>query len=186
MDRNLGVPSSVSKMISELTVRSAQTVHLSWIKISTISKQTETSFHLSLVTQEYHPCCLKWFLSLWNVWRKLWTYPAPKLTLSQKGLKWGNMTHVTKEFHRVASKTISEAMVCLVQTMDLPCINTNISPNGLKQDSTWPTSPRSYIGCVQNDFRAYGRFGANRAPILNQISTISKWTETSFHLSLVT
>jgi hypothetical protein len=42
--RNLGVPSGLSKMISELMVRSVQTVHLSSIKISTISKRTEMSF----------------------------------------------------------------------------------------------------------------------------------------------
>jgi hypothetical protein len=42
-----------------------------------------------------------------------------------------------------------------------------LSPNGPQQDSTWPTSPKSSIGCVQNDFRAYGAFGTNRAPILN-------------------
>ena len=29
-------------------------------------------------------------------------------------------------------------------------------------------SPRSSIGCVQNDFRAYGTFRANCAPILSQ------------------
>jgi hypothetical protein len=58
MDRNeilddprlLGVPSGASKKIFELTVRSGQTVHLSWIKISAISKRNEMSFHLSLVT----------------------------------------------------------------------------------------------------------------------------------------
>jgi hypothetical protein len=52
MDRNkipddprpLRVPSGVSKMISKPTVRSAQTMHISYIKINTISKQTETSF----------------------------------------------------------------------------------------------------------------------------------------------
>jgi hypothetical protein len=48
--RHLVVPSGASKMISELTVRSVQTVHLSSIKISTVSKRTETSFHFSLVT----------------------------------------------------------------------------------------------------------------------------------------
>jgi hypothetical protein len=48
--RHLGVPSAPSKMISELTVRSSQTVHLSHIKISTVSKQNKTSFYLSLVT----------------------------------------------------------------------------------------------------------------------------------------
>jgi hypothetical protein len=37
-------------MISELVVRSAQTVHLSCVKISTISKRTEMSFHLGLAT----------------------------------------------------------------------------------------------------------------------------------------
>jgi hypothetical protein len=46
----LGVPSGASKTINEPMVRSVQTVHLSWVKISSISKQTETSFHLSLVT----------------------------------------------------------------------------------------------------------------------------------------
>jgi hypothetical protein len=47
---NLGVPSAASKMVSVAMVRLAQTVHLSCVKISTISKQTEMSFHLSLAT----------------------------------------------------------------------------------------------------------------------------------------
>ena len=56
MDRNkiplephhLGVPSGASEMISESFL--AQTVHLSSIDTNTISKQTETRFHLSLIT----------------------------------------------------------------------------------------------------------------------------------------
>jgi Tfp pilus assembly protein PilO len=43
---------------SEAVVGLVQIVHLSSIKISTISKWTESSFHLSLVTLEYlqvHP-----------------------------------------------------------------------------------------------------------------------------------
>jgi hypothetical protein len=43
-----------------------------------------------------------------------------------------------------------------------------LSPNGYRRDSTWPTSPRGSIGCVQNDFRAYGTFDLNHGPILNQ------------------
>jgi hypothetical protein len=39
-----------AKVISKPMVHSAQTVHLSCIKISTISKQTKTSFQLGLVT----------------------------------------------------------------------------------------------------------------------------------------
>jgi hypothetical protein len=29
-------------------------------------------------------------------------------------------------------------------------------------------SPKSSIGCVHNDYRAYGTFGVNSAPILHQ------------------
>ena len=42
--RHLGVPSGVSKMISEPMVRSTQTVHRSYVKISTISKWAKMSF----------------------------------------------------------------------------------------------------------------------------------------------
>jgi hypothetical protein len=48
--RHLGVPSGASKMISEAVVHSAQTVHISCVKISTIFERSESSFHLSLVT----------------------------------------------------------------------------------------------------------------------------------------
>jgi hypothetical protein len=43
-----------------------------------------------------------------------------------------------------------------------------LSPNRLKWDSTWPTSPRSSIACVQNGLWSYGMFCANHAPILHQ------------------
>ena len=45
-----GVLSGASKLISEHMVCSMQTVHLSNIKISTISKLTKPSFHLCLFT----------------------------------------------------------------------------------------------------------------------------------------
>jgi hypothetical protein len=69
MDRNelsfethhLGVPSGVSKTIYKPMIRSAQTVHLSCIKISTISKWTETSFHLSLSARSTIGCVQKDF-----------------------------------------------------------------------------------------------------------------------------
>ena len=44
--RHLGVPSGASKMMSEPIVHSTQTVHLSCIKIYTISKQTEDELPL--------------------------------------------------------------------------------------------------------------------------------------------
>jgi hypothetical protein len=117
---HLGVPSGASKTFSKPMVRSAQTVHLSCVKISTISKQIEMSFHLNLVSKEYHQVCSKWFLSVWHVSCKLCTYFASRLAVISNGPKWA---------------------------------------------STWASSPRSTIWCVQSDFRAYGSFGANRAPI---------------------
>jgi hypothetical protein len=42
-----------------------------------------------------------------------------------------------------------------------------LSPNGLKQASTRASSPRSTIGCVQNNLWAHGTFDANCAPILH-------------------
>jgi hypothetical protein len=43
--RHLGVPSSVSKMISKPMIRLAQTMHVSCTDTYTVSKQTETRFH---------------------------------------------------------------------------------------------------------------------------------------------
>jgi hypothetical protein len=62
--RHLGVPLGVSKRILEPMVRLAQTVHLSCINISTISKRTKVSIHYSLVTYEYHWVRPKGFLCL--------------------------------------------------------------------------------------------------------------------------
>jgi hypothetical protein len=45
-----GVPSGAFKMISEPTVRLAQTMHLSYIKTNTVSKWTEMRFHMTHVT----------------------------------------------------------------------------------------------------------------------------------------
>jgi hypothetical protein len=41
-------------------------------------------------------------------------------------------------------------------------------PNRIKRASTWPTSPRSTIGCAWKDFRACCTFNANHAPVLCQ------------------
>ena len=76
-----GIPSGASKLISKHMVCSMQTMHLACIRISTISKLTKPSFHLSLFTQEYQIVRPKWFLRLWCIRRKPCTYLAPKLTL---------------------------------------------------------------------------------------------------------
>ena len=66
-----------------------------------------------------------------------------------------------------ASKTISEPMVRLVQTMHLCCTDTNTVSKWTETRFHMTPSPRSSIVCIQNNFPAYGTFGANRAPILS-------------------
>jgi hypothetical protein len=51
---HLGVPSGVSKMISEAMIRLVQTVDLSCTETNTIYKWTETRFYMTHVTSEFH------------------------------------------------------------------------------------------------------------------------------------
>jgi hypothetical protein len=61
-------------------------------------------------------------------------------------------------------------MVRLAQTMHLYCTDTNTVSKWTKMRMHMTHSSRSSIGCVQDDFRAYGTFGINHAPILRQDS----------------
>jgi hypothetical protein len=60
--RDLGVPSGASKMISEPMVFLVQTMHLSCTDTNNVSKQTETRFHMTHITYEFHWVCPKLFL----------------------------------------------------------------------------------------------------------------------------
>jgi hypothetical protein len=62
----------------------------------------------------------------------------------------------------------SEPLVRSTQTLHLSCVKISTISNDLTQASTWALSPRSTIGCVQNDFRAYGMFSTIHAPILHR------------------
>jgi hypothetical protein len=59
-------------------------------------------------------------------------------------------------------------MVCLAQTVHLSCTDTNTVSKRTKTRFHMTHSPRSSIGCVQDDFQAYGMFGTNGTPILCQ------------------
>ena len=93
--RYQGIPSGASKLISKHIVCSMQTMHLPCIRIGTISKLTEPSFHLSLFTQEYQIVRPKWFLRLWCIRRKLCTYLAQKYTMSRNGPKQDSIWHTS-------------------------------------------------------------------------------------------
>jgi hypothetical protein len=83
------------------------------------------------------------------------------------------------------SKMIFEPMVRSMQTVQLFCIKLALSPNRPKRSSTRALSPRSTIGCVQNNLWAYGTFRETKQLSCVKISTISKETKMSIHLSLV-
>jgi aminoglycoside N3'-acetyltransferase len=54
------------------------------------------------------------------------------------------------------------------QTVHLYCTNTNTVSKWSKMRFHMTHSSRTSIGCIQDDFRAYGTFGTNRAPILRK------------------
>jgi hypothetical protein len=136
----LGVPSDLSKTISEPMVHLAQTVHLSSIDTNTISKWDENEIS-----------------------------DDPR----HRGVPSG------------ACKRIFEPMVLSSQTMHLLVSRLALSPNRPKWPPTCATSPMSTIGCVQNDFWAYGTFRANVHLSCTDTNTISKH-KTRFQMTHVT
>jgi hypothetical protein len=85
--------------------------------------------------------------------------------------KWietrSHITNVTEEIHRVCPKWF----LSLWYIRHKPCTylvpRLALCPNRPKRASTCASSPRSTIRGIQNDFRAYGTFDANRASILH-------------------
>ena len=67
-----------------------------------------------------------------------------------------------------ASKLIAEPTVCLEQTMHLSCTDANTTSKQKEERFHKTHAAKEFIGCIQNDFLAYGTFDANRAPILRQ------------------
>jgi hypothetical protein len=60
-----------------------------------------------------------------------------------------------------------------------------LSPTELNEASTWASSPRSTIGCVQNELWAYYMFGANRASILYRHQQYLQMEKMRFHMTHV-
>jgi hypothetical protein len=121
----LGVPSGLSKMISKPMVCSAQMVLLSSCDTNTGSKSTETRFHMTHVTQEFHRVRLKWFLSLWYVQHKMCTYLSSKLALSPNKPKCASTSASSPRSTIRCVQMNFEPMVRSVQTLLLSCTNTN-------------------------------------------------------------
>jgi hypothetical protein len=97
--------------------------------------------------------------------------------------KWSktrlHTAHVTLEFHRVRPKWFLSLCYVRRKSSNYVASRLALSPNGMKRAYIWASSPRSTIGCVQNDLWAYGTFDANRTPILRQDKHYlqTKWHE---------
>jgi hypothetical protein len=150
--RHLGVPSGASKTISEDVVRLAKPCtylasrlalyRMNWIKhplelhhlgvlssaSKTISKPTvclAQTMHLSLTDTNT--------ISKWTKTRY-------------------HMTHTTLEFHWVCLKQFLRLWYVWHKPWTYIESRLALSSNRLNRASTWASSPRSTIGCVQNDF----------------------------------
>jgi hypothetical protein len=124
--RHLGVPSGTSKIISKPIERSAQTVQLSCDKITTISKRTKMSFHLSLVNLEYHLVRLKWFSDpMVHLVQTLHLFCFDNW--HRHGMDRSKTPHEPQNLWvpSALSETISKPIVRLAQTMHLSCTDTN-------------------------------------------------------------
>jgi hypothetical protein len=160
-------------------VCSAQTVHVPCVKIRTISKWTKTSFHLSLVSS-YSIGCIE------NNFWACGTFVAPvhlSCTYTNTISKW---TEMRFEFHPVHPKQFLS--LWFVQRKPCTYLVSRLaqSPNGPKWDFTWPTSPRSFIGCVKwfSEPMVCSLQTVHLSCV--KISTIFKRTKMSFRLSLIT
>jgi hypothetical protein len=161
----------------------AQTMYLSCIKISTISKRTKSIFHLSHITMEYlwvHP---KWFLSLWYIWCKPCTYFAPTLTLSPYTLKrdstWPKspssyIRWVQNDFWAYATFDANHAPIL---HHDYHCLQT--------EWNELPLEPH-HLGVLSDASKIISKPVVHSTQNVHQscvkISTISKRIESSFHL----
>ena len=59
-------------------------------------------------------------------------------------------------------------MVCLAETMHVSCTDTNTVSKHKEARFQMTQVTWEFHGCVQNDIRASGMFGASRAPIFRQ------------------
>jgi hypothetical protein len=159
-------------------------MHLSCIKISSISKWTETSFHLSLITKEKGRVRPKWFPSLWYVQRKPCTYLASWLALSPNGPKW---TSTWVSSPRSTIRCVQNDFYCILRkSCTYLALTLTLYLNGLKWNSAWARHLGVPTGASKMISKTMVRSGQTVYPSCVKISTICKQIEISFHLSLIT
>jgi hypothetical protein len=77
-----------------------------------------------------------------------------------------HLTHITKEYHQVCPKWFLSLWYVQRKLCMYIASRLTQSINGRKHASSWPTSPRSTIGCTQNDFWASFTFSTKQCTYL--------------------
>jgi hypothetical protein len=155
-------------MISEPIVWSAQTMHPYCTDTNTVSKQTETRFHMTYTPRSSIECVQHdfWAVGTFD------TNRAPFLRQDYHYLQMDSMKLPLQPRHlgvsSGASKMISEPIVHSAQTVHLYCSDINTVSKRTEIRFHQTHSPNCSIGCVQHDFRADGTLDTNRAPFLRQ------------------
>jgi hypothetical protein len=142
-------------MISEPTVRSAQTMQLSCVKISTISKHTKMSIHLSPSPRSTIGCVQNDFCAYVTLAQTL--HPSC-VTISSMSKQTKTSIHVclvTWEYHWVRPKWFSSWWYVRRKPCTYLASRLALSLNRLKQVTTCASSHRSTIGCIPKWFLIY-------------------------------
>jgi hypothetical protein len=142
---------------------------------------------LSLITYEYHRVHPKRFLSLSYIWRKPCIYLAPTLNCLQTDQN--EIPHDPRHLGvpLLASKTISEPMVCLAQTEHLSCAKTSTISKRTKSSFHFILVTNKYHWVCQKMI-SKPMVCLTQTVNLSCINTntVSKRTETRFHMTHVT
>jgi hypothetical protein len=162
-------------------------MHLSCIKVSTISKRTEQNSTRPSSRRSTMRCVQNYFMSLWYVQYKPCTYLASRLALSPNGPKRAPPDPRHLGVPSGTSKMIYQPMVHLTQTEHLSCTDANtvskIDQNKIPHDPPHLGVPS---GASNTIFEPTVCSTQTVHQSCIKSSTISKRTKLSFHLSLVT
>jgi hypothetical protein len=168
-------------------VCSVQTVHLSCTDTNTISKGTKTKFHTTHVTCEFHQVHPKLFMSLWYIQFKPCTYLMSRSAISPNGPNRAPPDPRHLGVPSGVSKTIYEPMVRLTQNR-APILHRRwhclkADGNEIPHDSRHLEVPSWASNTI---YEPMVRSTQTMHQYCIKSSTISKRTEPSFHLRLVT
>jgi hypothetical protein len=153
-------------------VRLAQTVHLSCVKISTVSKRMKSDSTWALHASKLI------YVPMLRLVQAMQLFCIETNSISKWTKTRFHMTHITLELHPVPPKQFLSLWYFSAQTVHLSCVKISTILKQTKMSLYLSLEPRSAIRCVENDFCAYGILGANCALTLALSPNGPKWDST--------